>query len=170
MPTLEQDRAYFEAALSSLKKYLLSDILFYPLTGSLPRLTLGGLLLAKRRLDAGNHAPHLTRKLAAVKEKWRAAWTKKAATELDARLTLWRNYLSDVQKEPEEYATDYPREVRWRVMLALLVDEAEQTPPELTVLDQRLHTQLRAGEFIWDDSLKSEFDRKNFWFLYGNLR
>lgn len=169
MPTPEQDQAYFEAALSTLKKYLLSDILFYPLTGSLPRLTLGGLLLAKRRLEAGNHAPHLTRKLAAVKEKWRAAWIKKAAAELDARLTLWRNYLNDLQNDPEEYATDYPREVRWRVMIALLVDEAEQTPPELAALDQSLRVKLRASEFVWDDSLKSEFDREKFWFLYGNL-
>lgn len=169
MPTFEQDQAYLEAALPELKTYLLSDILFYPLTGSLPRLTLGGLLLAQRRLDAGNHAPHLTRQLATVKEKWRAAWMKKAATELEARLTLWRNYLNDVQDKPEEYVPDYPREVRWRVMLALLATEAEQTPPELSALDQLLRVKLRPADFIWNNELQSKFDQKNFWFLYGTL-
>lgn len=169
MPTFEEDQTYLESALPELETYLLSETLFYPLTGSLPRLTLGGLLLAQRRLDAGNHAPHLTRQLDTVKATWRAAWIKKSAAELDARLTLWHNYLNDVQNKPEEYAADYPREVRWRVMLALLVDEAEQTPPELLALDQLLRAKLHPADFIWDAALESEFDQKNFWFLYGRL-
>ena len=121
MPTPKQDQNYIEKSIPELKNYLLSDILFYPM-GQLPRLTIGGLLLTQKRLKAGNLGTHLNPKLATIKRKWYAAWTKKSATELDARLRLWRSYLNDYRNKPEDYAADYKHEVRLRVMLELLAD------------------------------------------------
>ncbi len=82
MPTLEKDQKYLETALPELKNYLLSDTLYYPM-GQPPRLTIGGLLLAQKRLRAGNYGTHLFPKLDSVKTKWYAAWTKKAVREID---------------------------------------------------------------------------------------
>ncbi|MCP4139261.1 MAG: hypothetical protein GY755_03035 [Chloroflexi bacterium] len=168
MSTPEKDQKYLESALPELKKYLLSDTLFYPM-GQLPRLTIGGLLLAQKRLQAGNRGTHLFPELDSVKQKWYAAWTKKAAREQESRLTLWRNYLNDYQNRPTEYAADYPNEVRWRVMLELLIAETDEIPPELTALDKLLRAKLKKSNFIWDESLQSEFDEEKFWFLYGKL-
>ena len=169
MPTSQEDILYLEKSLPELKNYLLSDLLFYPM-GKLPRLTIGGLLLAQKRLQAENLGTHLNPKLATVKIKWHSAWTKKSTRELESRLRLWQNYLNDYQNAPTEYAADYKHEVRLRVMLVLLADEAEQSPPELTALDQLLRVKLSSSGFMWDETLQSEFDQEKFWFLYGNLQ
>ena len=170
MPTPKQDLLYLETSLSELKNYLLSDILYYPLLGNLPRLTIGGLLLAQKRLKAGDLGTHLSPKLATVKTKWYAAWTKKSAQELDSRFTLWRNYLNDYRANPENYAADYKNEIRLRVMLEFLADEVDQIPIEIVALDEFLRSKLIKGEFLWDEDLESEFTQERFWFLYGNLR
>ena len=170
MPTPKQDQNYMETVLPELKNYLLSDILFYPLLGQLPRLTIGGLLLTQRRLRAENLGTHLDPKLATLRNKWRAAWGKKSAQELDARITLWRNYLGDYRADPENYAADYKHEVRWRVMLELLANEVDQIPAEIGVLDELLRVKFISGEFIWDENLQSQFSQEEFWFLYGKLR
>ena len=168
MPTLAEDRRYLEAALAELKNYLLSDVLFYPLTAPMPRLTIGGMLLAQRRLHAQKSASPLDFELDTLRTKWRAAWEKKSAKELDARLTLWRNYLNDYRND-ENQADHYRHEVRWRVMSELLLDEISQGSAELVGLDQLLRAKFQSGEFIWNDTLKREFPQDKFWFLYGKL-
>ncbi len=52
MPTPAQDLSFFQAGLESLETYLLSEGLFWPLAGDLPRLTVGGMLLAGKRIEA----------------------------------------------------------------------------------------------------------------------
>jgi hypothetical protein len=52
---LKKDRAYLEAGIPELEDYLLSDELYWPISArghNLPRLTIGGLLLANDRLEA----------------------------------------------------------------------------------------------------------------------
>ncbi len=169
MPTPAEDRRFLEEALPELQTYLLSDVLFYPLSHPLPRLTVGGLLLAQRRLHAYEDASPLDLQFDTLRSKWRAAWEKKAAQEFEIRLTLWRNYLDDCREE-ETLLENYPREVRWRVMLALLSAELPAESSELSALDQRLRNTFHAGAFIWDETLRSEFSQDDFWFLYGKLK
>lgn len=170
MPTSQENLLYFQTSLPELKNYLLSDILYYPLLGNLPRLTIGGLLLAQKRLKAENLGTQLNPKLATIKSTWYSAWTKKSTRELEARLRLWRNYLNDYQNAPAEYAADYKHEVHLRVMLALLSAEVDQIPAEITILDQLLRTKFISDKFIWDESLKKQFPKDDFWFLYGRLK
>ncbi len=165
MPTQEEDKKYLQNALPELKNYLLSEMLYYPLLNNLPRLTLGGVLLAQRRLGA-----YPDPQLETVKKAWRAAWTKKAARELNARLTLWRNYLSDYRQDAKGQAVNYPQEVRWRVMIALLLQEIESPPSELSALDEFLRANLIQCDFIWDKPLQARFPEDEFWFLYGKLK
>ena len=169
MPTPTEDRRFIEAALPELQTYLLSDVLFYPLSHPLPRLTVGGLLLAQRRLHAYEDASPLDLRLDTLRNKWRAAWEKKVAQEFETRLTLWRNYLDDCREE-DTLLENYAREVRWRVMLGLLSAELPADSSELNALDQRLRTKFRMGEFIWDEALVSEFSQDDYWFLYGKLK
>lgn len=107
MPTPEQDLHFLEVAIPELKDYLLSDILFWPLGAKQPRLTIGGLLLAQRRLRAQHLGVQFHPKIAALREKWHAAWERKAAKEVNARLDLWRNYLNDYRSNPESHAINY---------------------------------------------------------------
>lgn len=171
MTTPAEDRKYLETALPELKNYLLSDTLFYPLLQHpMPRLTLGGLLLAQRRLHAYEDASPLDFQLDALRNKWRAAWEQKAATELDSRIRLWSNYLNEYRYTPE-LSDYYAHEVRLRVMIGLLIAEFGDTDPgELMDLDQLLRSKFRNGEFVWDEALTREFSRDDFWFLYGSLQ
>ena len=169
MPTPAEDRQFLEAALPELQTYLLSNTLFYPLTHPLPRLTLGGLLLAQRCLHAYEDASPLDLRLDMPRIKWRAAWEKKVAQELETRLMLWRNYLNE-QRHNDELGDYYAHEVRLRVMLGLLSTELGHEPDELTALDQLLRAKFRSGEFVWDEVLSKEFSRDDFWFLYGKMK
>ncbi len=170
MPTPQEDLSYLQASLPELKNYLLSDILYYPLDGNHPRLTIGGILLSQQRLGDSATATNVNQNLATVKSAWRAAWTQKSARELEARLRLWRNYLNDYRKNPEEYASDYKHEIRWRVMIELLSAEVDQIPAEIAALDQLLRAKFITSEFIWDENLRSQFPEDEFWFLYGEIK
>ncbi len=170
MPTSQEDLLYIQTSLPELKNYLLSDLLYYPLDGNHPRLTIGGILLSQQRLGDSATATNVNQNLSALKSSWRVAWTQKSARELEARLRLWRNYLNDYRKSPEEYSADYPHEVRWRVMIELLSVEVDQIPAEIAALDQLLRAKFIRGEFIWDENLKSQFSEDKFWFLYGQIK
>ena len=145
MPAPAEDRKYLEAALPELQTYLLSDTLFYPLTHPLPRLTLGGLLLAQRRLHAYEDVSPLDLRLDTLRSKWRVAWEQKAIQEVAIRLTLWGNYLKE-HRNNEELGDYYSHEVRLRVILGLLSAELGSEPDELIALDQLLRAKFRFND------------------------
>jgi hypothetical protein len=177
MTTAEKDRAYLEAGIPELEDYLLSDELYWPITSrgfNLPRLTIGGVLLAKARLEArGERIESLMAQLDAFRSKWRVAWETKAGRGVQARMRLWGNYLSDYRHNPEGHADAYPHEVRYRVMLHLLMAELPAPPNEqsgLMQLDGLLRENLISGDFIWESDLQAGFPREVYWYLYGNLK
>jgi len=177
MSSAEKDRAYLEAGIPQLEDYLLSDELYWPITArgyDLPRLTVGGTLLAKARLVArGERIEALVAQLNAVRSKWRVAWEKKAGREVQSRFGLWSNYLTDYRQNPEGHADAYPHEVHNRVMLKLLLAELRAASSEqeaLIQLDSVLRASFSPGNFIWETDLQSEFPREAYWFLYGKLR
>src|SRR5271157_3136810 len=182
MPTLRDDQAYFQSGIQELEDYLLSKELFWPLSGGndLPRLTIGELLLSRVRLQARATLPKavadLNKMVAAlgeVRSKWPAAWEQKAGLEVQTRIALWRNYLTDYQQAPDQQASVYPREVHGRVMLHLLKSEFKHPPPEfevLDVLDPLVKAAWLPGVFIWEMDLVQSFPAAEYWFLFGKLR
>jgi hypothetical protein len=177
MPSSEKDRAYLEAAIPELKDYLLSDEVYWPVTArgyELPRLTIGGLLLAQARLEArGGRIESLVTQLGALRSQWRVAWETKAGRGFQSRLRLWGNYLTDYRHNPEGNADAYPHEVSNRVMLQLLLAELPAPASEredLAPLDGALQAGFVPGEFMWESDLQSGFPREDYWFLYGKLR
>ena len=183
MPAHALDRDYFEAGLRDLSEYLLSNELYWPLSpgrSDLPRLTVGGLLICRLRLRARS-APgeertrfgHLEAQLDEIRSRWRAAWDARVARESRARLDLWRNYIVDDRRLPDEKAGVYRHEVQGRVMIHLLGDEVPLPPAEteaLAGLDQILEAHFRPGKFVWESGLATEFPETPFWYLYGTLQ
>lgn len=177
MTTAEKDRAYLEAGIPELEGYLLADELYWPISSrgfDLPRLTIGGLLLAKTRLETrGERIEVLTSQLDAVRSTWQVAWETKAGREFQSRFGLWRNYLTDFRQNPEGQADAYPHEVRNRVILQLLQTELPENLPEreaLAPLDSVVRSSLSPGDFIWEPDVQFGFPHVNYWFLYGKLR
>ncbi len=172
-----KDKTFLEASLPDLKDYLLSDELLWPITArsqELPRLTIGGVLLARARLTAsGEQIESLVQELDVIRSKWRVAWETKAGREIGMRSRLWSNYLEDYRRDPYRYASTYRHEIRTRVMIHFLTEELPDVPPEgklIDSLDVMLKKFFVPGDFIWDTEIQNGFPSEAFWFLYGTLK
>ena len=177
MSSTEKDKKYLEAGIPEFGDYLLSKELYWPISArgmSLPRLTIGGILLAMAREDARRKNIESFRiQLDGVRTKWRVAWETKAGREVGARMRLWSNYLADYRHKPEAHADAYPHEVSYRVMLNLLLAELPNPPAEqeaLSQLDGLLRSRLIPSGFLWDSNLQVGFPREVYWYLYGKLK
>lgn len=177
MTYIENDRAFLEAGIPELGDYLLSNELYWPLSArgvSLPRLTIGGLLLSLARLEATAHSGVAFRaRIDGIRSRWQVAWETKAGREVRARCGLWQAYLDDYRHNPEGFADAYPQEVRYRVMLHLLMSELPTPPPEqdlIAQLDGVVRANLLPGGFVWDVRLQGGFPRETFWYLYGKFK
>lgn len=165
-----KDLAALREMTAQLSDYLLSDILFWQLSGSsdFPKLSLGSYWLVRQRLSADDqhHAEieRLNQQADAVLAQWRSTAERKATGELHARLNLWQRFLGDGQGR---YAT----EVAQRAMMALLLRHfpALASSPEaqtLAALDAALRGRTEAGPFVWAPELQPAFPEGEFWFLY----
>ena len=188
MASIEYDLGYLSEGLASLESYLLSDEIYWnmrvpspPGEPAYPLLSLGGLLLAKARLNARRLSMEQSGRLSQLETRievnrthWRAAWTKKAQREFTARLRLWRDFIEEYRQNPAANIDRYAYEVNRRVMLHFLKAEANQiSEPEqemLAGLDKILLAVLIPGEFIWDKELQSGFQPQTFPYLYRTLR
>lgn len=177
MTSLENDWAFLEAGIPELDDYLLSNELYWPLStrrGHLPRLTIGGLLLSLARLEAaGKGGLAFRARLDGIRSRWRVAWETRVGREVRARCGLWQAYLDDYRHNPERHADAYPQEVRYRVMLHLLMGELPAPPAEqglIAQLDDAVRANLLPGGFVWDVKLQGGFPRETYWYLYGKLK
>jgi hypothetical protein len=157
----EKDQQYLIAGVPQLQDYLLGGQLYYPLSLSLPQLTLGGLLLALKRM--GNQAAKFEVQVEAIRSKWRSAWDAKSSREIKARSELWMNYLSEYRDDPKAGVRLYPQNVRYRAMMSLLGKIEDDS-------DVFLKSVFREGKFVWEEECAPSFPRETFWYLYGTLK
>lgn len=176
MPAEIEDLSYLRNAAGVLEDFLLSNEIFWPM-GHM-RLSLGRLLLGLTRLQAQPLSAseqvdfeRLEQQITRARDHWRTHWERKAAREIPARLNLWRGFLEDLFREPKEHAAEYRYEVRLRVMLELLMQEAQGAEGaqagDLALLDQRLRDAFIPGDFIWEAEMARGFPPRPFWYLYG---
>ena len=188
MPSAQYDLDYLSAGLDTLEAYLLSNDIYWPVSGNpparepaFPRLTLSGMLLAQARLNGRPLSPaqkadlsRLEGRLDELRTHWRVAWEKKSTREFHARLNLWGDFLQDYRASPEREADRYGYEVGRRVMLDLLSPEAAGAPQSerdlLYSLDQLLKTYFISGGFVWEAELQAGFPPQPYWYLYGKIK
>lgn len=181
---LERDWAYLEAAAEGLEEYLHSSILYYPLghakkVQGLLQLTLGNLLVTVTRLQAASwdaadaaKLEDLLGKVDFIRTRWAASWDKKADQEVPARLNLWQNTLREWADNREHSLVGYRHQVRWRVILHLLMAESSSYFREEAVLaglDARLRMISTPGGFVWEPEIEKGFPRQDYWYLYLNV-
>lgn len=173
MKNLNSDFEFIESALPEMETYLLAETLYWPLGASLPRLTIGGLLLALKRASALK--PFETRKwqmqIDSIRTKRRSAWEQKSLQELRNRLRLWSESVSEWRSAEGGQHADYTGEVRGRVIIQILLREVSAPGEQVAVdaLDRFLRVHLKPASFLWGKGLEQAFDRDEFWFLYGKL-
>jgi hypothetical protein len=182
MPVFSEERAYLIAAAEELESYLLSGAATWRLAGpdSFPPLTLGNVLLAMKRLSGLSEVVAEHEKIQEaldsidhVRLRWRSIWMARIRQEIPQRLRLWSNYLDGLIQDRYLAHQEYPWNVRWRAILALVEQEIggldPQTGQNLIVLDERLRVISLPGPFVWEEGLARIFEPANFWFLYVKI-
>lgn len=185
MQPIDPDLTYIRSSVRDLEEYLLSSVLFWPLSargrGKLPagatQLTIGTLLLSLKRLQAAaftgqvemEEIDQMAAEIQTLRRRWKSNWDKKANQEVHSRLNQWDHYVSELSSGESKHG-DYPYNIRQRVILGLLLDDLEflDLPDQahLDGLDQRLRNLTRPASFVWDDTLQMGFPQDVYWYLY----
>lgn len=185
MRQIEQDLIYLRSTVPELEEYLLSDVLFWPLSlkgkdkapPGATQLTIGNVLLSLKRLEAaaesrfldGDDLSRLAASIDLVRGRWKSNWNKKSGKEIASRLRQWDQYVSELSSG-EGRRGDYPYNIRLRVMLGLLMAEMDHPSvrdrAQLDTLDQRLRNVTRPAAFVWDTAIQAGFPREEYWYLY----
>jgi hypothetical protein len=175
MSSVNSQLDYISAAAGDLKRFLLSDLIYWNL-GVQQSLSLGGLLLAFHDLRALENSDESAARLSEAKteiekiqNRWKTAWQAKAQQELRSRLQLWKAYIQDLSNgsDPGE---NYAVEVRNRAIADLLSESLGGQDYAWYALDEWLKSHFQPSQFIWDESLAELYPQGRFWYLYGWIR
>jgi hypothetical protein len=179
---LEQDIRALSAMASNLTPYLYEQETYGHLSGNLPKLTLGGLLLRLHRLSKLNNLTSKQQSMVqdahinfeAARSEWAVHYKTKLEQELETRIRSLEQYLAECSDNPLNCAINYPVEAEKRTMIEHLKSECaeheclnEELATRITRADSRLERLISEGEFITDDRLQAVYPRSTFWWLYG---
>ena len=180
---LTQDLKIFRRFIEEITDYLSVTKLFYNLGPTMPKLTIGGLLMRQARLlqcrdlldqPAKNELDKAVADLQAGLSGRVVAFEKKAHEELEARLRQWKAYLGDI-KQDDSAADFHANSVECRVMIQAIIDQLSLPPYQLNspvpsrvvALDDIFRSRWIDGDFVWPDGLEAAYPKDVYWYLYG---
>lgn len=171
----DEDERFLLASVEELDAFLSSGLSNWPLRRSAGMLTIGNLFLTIHRLDGLNPTSLSDTMIAALEDVKKALSRRPSAVrvkikkEIPARLRVWENLMEEIREEGRIDAT-YSNEVRNRVILELLFEEAQFKEPDidsrLIALDELLGALTQPGHFLWDERIQALFEPNQYWFLY----
>lgn len=187
--SLARDLDELEQMVERLGDYLLGDAMYLPVSGSFfrasssPQMTIGALLLRRRRLS--QLRPKLKRadgfRLDAalanhgkLRREWTLRYERKLLREIPSRLKVMAGFFRECGENPRDCAGAYPIEALRRTVaqeILMSMDEfgydKSGAVASLRPADQALRRILRAGEFIWAPQLAPVYPSADFWWLYA---
>jgi hypothetical protein len=180
---LERDLRVLTTMAAHLTPYLYESEMYGQLSGDLPKLTLGGLLLRLYRLshmdlsDAQqNQVREAQRQFEAARAQWAVHYNTKLQQELRTRLEAANQFLIECAEDVQICAASYPSQAEKRSMIEHLKDEAEahglltdDIQMRLRQMDNKLQRYLNDGEFISDARLQTVYPPDKFWWMYGYI-
>lgn len=182
---LDRDLRALATMASNLTPYLYEDEMYGYLSGDLPNLTLGGLLLRLYRLgrlenllDADQQTMLQDSRINFEAEcaKWAVHYETKLQQELHARLDAFDQFLNECGDDLPSCAANYPVQAEKRTIIEHLNDELvelEARPEEienrLRHIDQKLRRLLVESDFISDERLAAVYPKHRFWWMYGYI-
>jgi hypothetical protein len=183
---LDRDVRAVEAMAENLTPYIYEEELFGRLDASLPRLTLGGLLMRFHRLEAlrDQLTPEqqavvrkAQQKFEEVRREWPVHYEGKLQHELRSRLVALGQYLQEAEEHPRLGLENFASSMEKRVMVEALKDAAEEQgvwtdelKGTLLSTDNRISRLIERGSFIWDSRVEAAYPPDKFWFLYASYR
>lgn len=149
---------------------------------TMPRLTVGGLLLRLRRLDAlrdhldATQLQELNTAMSRHEEvfrTWRTHYEGKLQREALSRLKAMGMFFDECASNPRACAGNYGPEASRRTIVQELIRamherkvDASEVEKQARSVDNRLQAVTRHADFIWDDTLTGVYPRSEFWWLY----
>lgn len=190
MDAIEKERLYIEASILELKEYLLSPVLFWPVSvtntsreerATIPKLTPGNLYLSIRKLQSygfpiekKREVEELIENISTIIREWQSGWRKKAEKEFQIRIRQWGTYLNDIKHDRRINQASFAYQVRDRVILDLLNDELKLAGnienQKILALDDTVRQLTKPGGFLWEDEFIQGFPQKTFWYLYVDVQ
>jgi len=186
---LERDLDELERMTERLQDYVLGDQLYMSIGAgfirgdSMPQMTLGALLMRRRRLTAlrarldSGPADRLQAALPehdSIQREWTLHYEKKLRQEAPARLKLMRAFFLECKQNPRDCGAAYPVEALRRTIvqeILLAMEEFGYDRRELQSAlqgsDRALRPLLESSDFIWSPLLEEVYPRNRFWWLYG---
>lgn len=170
-----------QCMLRDLEEYLKSDVLYWhvaepnPLGSHMPQLTIGALLEALVRAEAGGADQAALATARAQLDRIRAAhpavYVSRAIHELHSRLGSWKADLDDEGRKTKSF---YAQDARVRAKIFLLenalgVEIPAEVRQQREQIDQELYEAFVPGDFVWDPRLQAAFPKNPCWWLYGHL-
>ncbi len=167
----QEDQQLLLAAVDEFSNFLHSPALQWKVNFSRV-FTAGRILLAEKRIaylkEGLTIDLKLIEKIDRLKLENKAIWQRKIELEIPYRINIWKNSLRDYMDDGID--SSYSAQVSNRVMLTLLLTEADSLHPsiETTIseLDDKLRTLIGDGDFVWDAVLEPGFLKADYWYLY----
>jgi hypothetical protein len=188
--SLERDLDELERMVERLDDYLLGDAMYLPAGGgyfrgaSSPQMTIGALLLRRRRLATlraklkradGFRLDNALAQHDGLQREWTLHYEKKLQREVPMRIKVMAGFFRECGENPRDCAGAYPVEALRRtivgeILMAMTEYSYDKRDVEAAVrpADQALRRILHAGGFIWSPQLEPVYPRDDFWWLYGS--
>lgn len=186
--SIDHDLEEAKALAEHLVPYVYEGELYGSISGmfgssSLPRLTIGALLLRLHRLRAladqlSASQQTLLSQVEAQKEQVRSEWTihynDKLTQEALSRLKMIERYFGDCEEDPRTCAANYLPEANRRTIVAAIEEELARTGADAQAVtsyaakvDARLHRYAKPSTFIWAAALQTAYPVDEYWWLYA---
>ena len=182
---LVHDLTIMEEMATNMAAYLDSDVIDWTIPlANMPRLTIGGYLMRKRRLSAlrENLSIEDQARLDEAIEQFNdtldervVRFEKRAHQELHMRIAEWIGILRDLKRRAAAEVNYYAGIVDTRIVIKELLDQL-QTPPykleegvheEVTTIDRLMKRRFTSSDFVWDHIWEAAYPQNEYWWLYG---
>ncbi len=182
------DLEIISSMVERLETYLRSDEVYGNqgmFIEGLPAITLGGLLIRIRRLNAlrelmgKSGQQELDSAIAehdAIYNEWRVHYEEKLRAELDSRIKRIQQFIDETKDNPQLSTLSFePEQMRRTIIQEILYMmqrsdmEADATRNKLNDLDTELKQLVKEAEFRWSPVLKTLYSPDEFWWLYSHL-
>lgn len=182
------DLEIVSSMLERLENYLLSDEVYGNqgmFIEGLPAITIGGLLMRIRRLNAlreligKSNQKKLDTAIAQhdrLFNEWRVHYENKLRSELESRSTRVKQFIDELQETPRSVRIAFePEQMRRTIIQEILYMiqrsniEADGIKNDIATLDTDLKRLVKKADFSWATELETVYSPDEFWWLYSQL-
>ncbi|MCU0499571.1 MAG: hypothetical protein MUF87_19650 [Anaerolineae bacterium] len=187
--SIEQDLREAIAMVDSLERYVQQDQLYGTVgsggifsAGNMPKMTIGGLLMRLRRLQAlSAQLDHRQRdqftqsqtRHEQLRKEWRVHYTEKMLYEANSRLDAMRTFFEECSNDPKLCARVYQPEVLRRTIAEEILIAAHdlnldigEISKKARATDSRLRRFTAPSDFVWGAGLETVYPADRFWWMY----